>query len=54
MKTSNLSNVTCAVILLSILRTLENTLNVFMKISNNINAAFARRVLAEKNILIDI
>jgi hypothetical protein len=51
MKTSDLLIVICAVILLSNMQTLENTLNVFMKIWNSINAAFVRRVLAKKKVL---
>jgi hypothetical protein len=48
METRNPSNVICAVFLLSSLQTLKDTLNVFMKNSNNINALFVKRALALK------
>jgi hypothetical protein len=51
MKTSDLSIVICAVILLSSLRTLDNTLNVFMRNLSNTNVKFVIRALAEKKIL---
>jgi hypothetical protein len=46
MKISSTFNAICASILLSNIITLEDTLNVFMKTSNNINARFVRRAMA--------
>jgi hypothetical protein len=48
MKTLNLSNVIYVIIQLPIIKSSENTLKVFMKISSNINASFANRDLVRK------
>jgi hypothetical protein len=42
------SNVICVIIQLSNMHTLEDTLNVFMKNSNNTNVVFVTRALARK------
>jgi hypothetical protein len=48
MKTPNLLNVIYVIIQLSIIKTSENTLNVFMKISSNINVIFVKRAMVRK------
>jgi hypothetical protein len=48
MKTPNLSHVIYVIIQLSYIMTSEDTLNVFMKNSNNINVAFVKRALVGK------
>jgi hypothetical protein len=45
MKTRRPSNVICVIIQLAYTMTLEDTLNVFMKISNHTNVIFAKRSL---------
>ena len=48
MPTRSASNVIFVIIQLSYIQTLENILNVFMKISSNINVKFVKRAMVRK------